>query len=58
MECHIICDCIANAIYRRLIVLDDEHSAAEWYQRLRAARVNVKPLDLKIASITLANHAT
>ena len=44
--------------YRRLIVLDDEHSAAECYQRLRAARVNVKPLDLKIASITLANHAT
>lgn len=43
--------------YRRLTVLGYDRSTAERYQQLRAARLNVGPLDLKIAAITLANDA-
>jgi tRNA(fMet)-specific endonuclease VapC len=44
--------------YGAIQVLDfDEHAAIE-FQRLRAAKVRIKTMDLKIASIVLSLHAT
>jgi tRNA(fMet)-specific endonuclease VapC len=44
--------------YRDIAVLNfDEQSAAE-YERLRQSRVRVGTMDLKIAAIVLARHAT
>lgn len=44
--------------YRRLIVLEYNHSAAEIFRRLRSGRIRTGTLDLRIAAITLANEAT
>ena len=44
--------------YRRLVVLEYDHSAAENFRRLRSARIPIGTLDLRIAAITLAREAT
>jgi tRNA(fMet)-specific endonuclease VapC len=44
--------------YRRLVVLEYDHSAAEIFRRLRSGRIRIGTLDLRIAAITLANEAT
>lgn len=44
--------------YLDLTVLDFDRPAAEGYQKLRKSKLNVGPLDLKIAAITLAHDAT
>lgn len=44
--------------YLSITVLDFDRPAFEEYQRLSKSKLNVGPLDLKIASITLAQDAT
>ena len=44
--------------YLELIVLDFDRLAAEEFQQLRNARIQIGTLDLKIAAITLAHDAT
>ncbi|HUO09426.1 MAG TPA: type II toxin-antitoxin system VapC family toxin [Phycisphaerae bacterium] len=44
--------------YKRLVVLDFSEKAAVELQRLRAMRIRVATMDLKIAAIALANDAT
>jgi tRNA(fMet)-specific endonuclease VapC len=44
--------------YRALLVLDFDDRAAVEFQRLKAMKLRVGTMDLKIASISLANSAT
>jgi tRNA(fMet)-specific endonuclease VapC len=44
--------------YCALQLYDFDERAAIEFQRLRAAKVRIKTMDLKIASITLSSHAT
>ena len=44
--------------YLKVTVLDFDRPAAEKFERLRKARVQIGTMDLKIAAITLAHDAT
>jgi tRNA(fMet)-specific endonuclease VapC len=44
--------------FRRIPLLDYDAKAAAEFERLRQARVRIGTMDLKIASIALANNAT
>jgi tRNA(fMet)-specific endonuclease VapC len=44
--------------YRRRAVLDFDDRAVEHFKRLKAARIRVGTMDLRIAAIVLANNAT
>ncbi|MGE0132359.1 MAG: type II toxin-antitoxin system VapC family toxin [Blastocatellales bacterium] len=44
--------------YCAFTVLDFDEHAAEGFQRLKTARIRIGAMDLKIASIALANNAT
>ena len=40
--------------YRRLVILEYDHSAAEIFRRLRSGRIPMGTLDLRIAAISIA----
>jgi tRNA(fMet)-specific endonuclease VapC len=44
--------------YHDVIILDFDERAAEEYKRLSKFRIRIGAMDLKIASIALANNAT
>lgn len=44
--------------YRKLQIADFDESAAIEFQRLKSLRIRIGTMDLKIAAIALANHAT
>lgn len=44
--------------YRGMAMLDFDAPAAEWFVRLKAAKLRLSTMDLRIAAIALAHHAT
>ncbi len=44
--------------YREIIVLEFDAEAADEFQRLKQSRIRIGTMDLKIAAIALAHHAT
>lgn len=44
--------------YLKITVLEFDEAAADEFERLKQARVRIGTMDLKIASIALANRAT